>query len=98
MITMALSEEQVKSELINLEDWSYENDKLHRSYELDDFKTAMSFMVRIGFEAENQRHHPEMFNMYNQVKITLTTHDAGDKITSEDIKLAKAIESVFKTF
>lgn len=98
MITMPLSEEQVRRELLDLDDWSYDDDKLHRSYKFEDFKTAMSFMVRVGFEAENQRHHPEMFNVYNQVKISLTTHDAGDKITSKDIKLAKAIESVFKTF
>jgi 4a-hydroxytetrahydrobiopterin dehydratase len=98
MITMPLSEEQVRRELLDLDDWSFSDDKLHRSYKFEDFKTAMSFMVRVGFEAENQRHHPELFNVYNQVKISLTTHDAGDKITTKDIKLAKAIELVYKTF
>ncbi len=51
-------------------------------------------MVRIGLEAEKQVHHPELFNVYNTVKISLSTHDADDKVTQKDVDLAKAIESV----
>jgi len=51
-------------------------------------------MVRVGFEAEKQAHHPEWFNVYNRVEISLSTHDAGGKVTEKDILLAKAIEQI----
>ena len=94
----SLTENQIKNELITLEGWTFSDDKIHREFSFNDFKTALSFIVRIGFEAEGQNHHPELFNVYNTVSISLSTHDAGGKVTEKDIKLAKAVDAIYKTF
>jgi 4a-hydroxytetrahydrobiopterin dehydratase len=93
-----LTDDQLKSELSNLDGWTIEGDKIKRDFEFDDFKTALSFIVRVGFDAEDQGHHPELFNVYNSVSISLATHDAGGKVTEKDINLAKAIDAIYKTF
>ncbi|REL33581.1 4a-hydroxytetrahydrobiopterin dehydratase [Rhodohalobacter sp. SW132] len=93
-----LTEKEIQTELKNLNDWNFTDDKIHREFSFEDFKTALSFIVRVGFDAEDQGHHPELFNVYNTVQISLATHDAGDKVTGKDIKLAKAIDAIYKTF
>jgi len=87
-----LTADKIKDALKDLPGWSEEDGKITKTFEFEHFKEAMSFMVRVGFEAEAVGHHPEMFNVYNKVTIHLNTHDAGGKITDKDIKLAKAIE------
>ncbi|TVR16866.1 MAG: 4a-hydroxytetrahydrobiopterin dehydratase [Balneolaceae bacterium] len=90
----ALSAEIIEKELTGLDDWEFEDDKISKKFEFGNFKEALSFMVRVGFEAEEQAHHPEWFNVYNRVEISLSTHDAGNKVTEKDIHLAKAIEAI----
>lgn len=96
----AMTTDAIEDALTGLAGWSYEpaagdaGGKITRSYKLDDFKSAMGFMVRIGFEAEALGHHPEMFNVYSSVDIALSTHDAGGKVTAKDIELAKRIEAI----
>ena len=89
-----LTQEQIEKELTKLEGWTFKDDKISRNFSFRDFKTAMGFIVRVAFEAEQQAHHPELHNVYNSVKISLATHDAGDKVTGKDIELAKAIDRV----
>lgn len=79
-----------------LKEWSYEDEKLKRTYTFRDFREAIAFMVRVGFEAEAAMHHPEMSNTYNRVSIALTTHDAGNRVTEKDLALAAAIEGIYK--
>lgn len=93
-----LSEAKIQEELKNLNNWSFAGNKIQKDFNFRDFKTALTFLVRIGFEAEKQVHHPEIKNVYNAVSISLSTHDAGDKVTSKDIELAKAIDKIYKTF
>ncbi len=90
-----LSDDQIADELSSLSGWSHENNKLTKEFGFDNFRDAMAFINRIAFEAEEQVHHPEIFNVYNTVNISLSTHDAGGKVTEKDIKLAKTIESLF---
>uniref|UniRef100_A0AC11D290 Pterin-4 alpha-carbinolamine dehydratase 2 n=1 Tax=Ovis aries TaxID=9940 RepID=A0AC11D290_SHEEP len=52
---------------------------------------AFGFMSRVALQAEKMNHHPEWFNVYNKVQITLTSHDSGG-VTKRDVKLAKFIE------
>ena len=68
-----------------------QRDGLSRSLVFSDFKAAWSFMTRVALFAESNDHHPEWFNVYNRVDITLTTHDAGG-ITEKDVALARAID------
>jgi len=90
----ALSTENIEKELAGIDGWEFSDDKLSKKFEFGNFKEAFSFMVRVGFEAEEQAHHPEWFNVYNRVEISLSTHDAGNKVTEKDIRLAKAIEAI----
>ncbi|MEX0723514.1 MAG: 4a-hydroxytetrahydrobiopterin dehydratase [Gracilimonas sp.] len=89
-----LSEQEIRDSLNNLEGWDFADDKIKKEFSFSDFSEALGFIVRIGLEAEKNGHHPEIFNVYNTVKIQLSTHDAGDKVTQKDINLAQAIESI----
>lgn len=89
-----LSEQEINSALESLEGWGFDDDKLWKKFEFDNFKEALAFIVRIGFEAEHQTHHPRIFNVYNSVTIGLQTHDADDKVTQNDVDLATAIEGI----
>lgn len=62
-------------------------DAIHRSYRFADFNSAFGFMSRVALMAERLDHHPEWFNVYNRVEVTLATHDA-DGVTELDVKLA----------
>jgi 4a-hydroxytetrahydrobiopterin dehydratase len=94
VIMEALTSDQIKKELSGLNGWVYEGDKIKKEFKFSNFKEAISFMVKVGFEAEAQGHHPEWFNVYNKVSVQLSTHDAGGKVTSKDIKLAKTIDEI----
>ena len=70
--------------------WALKEEKLHRRYRFVDFASAFGFMTQMALVAERMNHHPEWFNVYNQVRVDLTTHDAGG-ITALDIQLATAM-------
>ena len=66
-------------------------DAIRRSVRFGDFTEAFAFMTRVALAAERMNHHPEWFNVWNRVDITLSTHDAGG-VTRKDIDLARAID------
>ena len=74
--------------------WQEQNNKLHRKFEFKDFSQAFAFMTRVALAAEKMDHHPEWKNVYNQVEIWLSTHDAGDVVTDKDKHLAKKIDDL----
>jgi len=88
-----LSQEEINNHLESLEGWTYSDNAIHTSFEFENFKEAFTLMTRIAFEAEAQQHHPEWSNVYNELEISLSTHDAGG-ITEKDFKLAKTIEKI----
>lgn len=88
-----LSNDAIEQALAELDGWRHDDDKLKKTFELSDFRAAISFIVRLSFEAEAMNHHPELENVYNTVSIALTTHDAGGKVTEMDVELAKKIEA-----
>lgn len=67
-----------------------------RTFRFKDFSQAWGFMSRVALLAETQDHHPEWFNVYNRVEVTLTTHDAGASggLSARDAKLARAIDGL----
>lgn len=75
--------------LQHLENWTASQDgkAIMREFKFDSFITAFSFMTACAIKAEKMNHHPEWFNVYNTVKVELTTHDAGD-VTTLDLELA----------
>lgn len=78
--------------------WEEINNKLHKTFEFNNFIEAFSFMTSVAIVAEKMNHHPEWSNVYNKVNIILTTHDAGNTITDKDKKLAQSIDSLYKTY
>ena len=65
---------------------------IQKSFKFKDFNAAFGFMARVALLAEKMDHHPEWFNVYNRVEVTLSTHDAGG-VTDKDIAMAKAMEA-----
>lgn len=76
--------------------WKEENNRLTRSFRFNDFTEAFAFMTRVAFVAEKHNHHPEWTNVYNRVDISLSTHDAGNKVTPKDIEMAAAIDKILE--
>jgi 4a-hydroxytetrahydrobiopterin dehydratase len=70
-------------------------DAITRKFEFKDFNAAFGFMARAALLAEKMDHHPEWFNVYNKVEVTLSTHDAGG-VTQKDIDLATAMDAFGK--
>ena len=67
-------------------------DAVTKSFKFPDFVAAFAFMTRVALVAEKMNHHPEWFNVYNRVDVTLSTHDCGG-ISSLDVELAKHMDS-----
>jgi 4a-hydroxytetrahydrobiopterin dehydratase len=84
MAVQKLTDEAIKTALLKLPDWSVEDAKLHREYKFPDFPHAIGFMTIAAIGIEKMNHHPEWFNVYNRVRIDLTTHDSGG-ITQKDM-------------
>ncbi len=71
------------------------DNKLIADFKLKDFTQAWAFMSEIAIHAEKQNHHPNWSNVYNNVTIELTTHDAGNTVTDKDRKLAEKIDELY---
>ncbi len=85
---------EVSAALAQLPGWRVERDALARDFQFGSFREAMSFMVRVSYEAEAMDHHPEWTNVYHRVAIRLNTHDAGGKVTAKDVELARRIQKI----
>ena len=72
--------------------WTESDNKLKREFKFKDFNEAISFINRIAVVSEKYNHHPEIYNVYNKVIISLCTHDQGSVITDKDYDLAKKID------
>ncbi|SDR82212.1 4a-hydroxytetrahydrobiopterin dehydratase [Gramella sp. MAR_2010_147] len=90
-----LSKDEIHNRLEKFEGWTYAKNAIHTSFQFENFKEAFTVMTRIAFEAEAQQHHPNWGNVYNQLEISLSTHDA-DGVTEKDFKLARAIEDIIE--
>jgi 4a-hydroxytetrahydrobiopterin dehydratase len=74
--------------------WEEKSNKLYKRFEFKDFNQAFSFMTSVALEAEKMDHHPMWTNVWNTVEFWLSTHDAGDKVTEKDRKLAAKIDQL----
>ncbi len=84
---------EIETAVNSLSGWTIQDGKLHREFKLKNFVQAFGFMTQIALAAESMNHHPEWSNVYNRVKIDLSTHEAGG-ITERDIELAGRIDAI----
>lgn len=95
-MTEKLTEAEREAALAKLQasGWSLleDRDAIQKSFKFSSFVDAWAWMSKIALVAEKMDHHPEWFNVYNRVDVTLTTHDAGG-LSSLDITLAEAMDA-----
>ena len=90
-----LTEAERASLGVTLPGWipAMDKDAIRREFKFADFSEAWGFMVRVALLAEKFDHHPDWSNVWNTVRIELTTHDSGG-LTDNDVKLARAINAL----
>lgn len=90
-----LTEVERETEMGKLAEWADVDgrDAITRSYKFKNFNQAFGFMSRVAMKAEKMDHHPEWFNVYSTVDVTLATHDAGG-VTALDIELATFMDKI----
>jgi 4a-hydroxytetrahydrobiopterin dehydratase len=91
-----LSPEQVRDHLAALPAWTFDaaTHAITRRFAFANFAEAFGFMAQMALVSERLDHHPEWFNVYNRVDVTLTTHDAGG-LSERDITWAKAADGAY---
>ena len=94
-----LSDDARADALAGLEGWAEVEgrDTIQRSFKFKNFNQAFGFMARVALKAEKMDHHPEWFNVYNTVDVTLATHDAGG-VTALDTELAAFMNKAAASF
>jgi len=90
-----LTETELSDLLARHPDWQLRADglALERTFRFGDFNEAFGFMTRVAIYADKADHHPEWFNVYNRVEITLTTHDAGG-VSARDAAMVEWLASL----
>lgn len=90
-----LTETELSDLLARHPDWTLRSDglALERTFRFGDFNEAFGFMTRVALYADKADHHPEWFNVYNRVEITLTTHDAGG-ISARDAAMVEWLAGI----
>ena len=89
-----LNSDEIKEKLETLNGWFYINDAIVKEFKLISFVDAVTFLIKIAFEAEKLDHHPDMLlHSWSKLKITLSTHDEGG-VTENDFNLAQTIDTI----
>jgi len=91
-----LEEEEIEQRCDELGDWEREGDQIQKTFEFDDFSTAIKFVNDVASLAERYDHHPDMDIRYNRVKLGLSTHSEGG-LTARDFDVAGEIEQSIET-
>ncbi len=88
-----LTDVEFGTALRSLAGWAPVADRhaMTKSFVFNDFSQAFAWMARVALLAERMDHHPEWFNVYNRVDVTLATHDAGG-VSSRDVAMAEAMD------
>jgi 4a-hydroxytetrahydrobiopterin dehydratase len=88
-----LTEEEIAARLGEVPRWTRMGNAISRTWEFEDFPQALAFINKVGELAEGMNHHPDIYNSWNKVTLTLTTHDRGG-LTALDFELAKKIDAL----
>lgn len=93
MALAKLDPKEIDRRLLALPEWKLEDERIVREFSFPNFIAAFAFMTKVALIAEKHDHHPDFHNVYNRVRIALSTHDAGG-ITDRDFRLAEAISQL----
>ncbi len=88
-----LDTDTIRTALTDLDGWELDGDRIVRDLTFGGFSEAIAFINRVADLAEEADHHPELTNVYADVRVALTSHDAGG-VTDRDLSLARAIDAV----
>lgn len=89
----AYSISEIQKSLKKVSNWHLVENSIQKKFQFKDFSESLSFIVKVGLLAEKQGHHPEIWNVYNKVTLSLNTHDANG-ITEKDFTLASSIDDL----
>ena len=93
----ALNTKEIKLHLKAVPDWTKRAQTIGRTFKFEGFLMSIAFVHRIAKRAQKMNHHPDIAIRFDQVTLTLTTHDEGG-ITGKDFTLAKQCDEVFSRF
>ena len=93
-----LTDDELVQRLADLPDWEIHDGGLKAAFVFPDFRSAIAFICLVAIESEVMNHHPTWSNAYRRVELSLSTHDAGDRITDLDIHLARHISQCAQKF
>jgi len=88
-----LSDQDIQAALSGLPGWEAAGGALTKEYRLGGFPAAVTFVVRLSYDAEAANHHPDLDIRYDKVRVTSSTHSEGG-VTAKDVDLARAIEEI----
>ena len=91
-----LTQEEIQQELLHLEGWVYNNDKISKEFKCNDFMDSLNFVNKLAPYCEQIDHHPDVHIFYSKVLFELQRFDVGGKVTDKDILVAKEIERLYK--
>lgn len=94
MALSPLSAYELDQIMPTIPEWTLEGDSLVRKWTFASHPEAIAFIVEVSRIAEDHEHHPEILNVWAHVTLTLRTHDAGNKVTSFDVQLARDIDDI----
>ncbi len=90
---MAYSDGEIESEVAELDGWSYDGDRIRKTYSFDSYMEGVDFVEEVAEKAEDANHHPDLHVGYEEVEVTLKSHDV-DGITDRDWSLAEEIDEL----
>ena len=85
---------ELETWLSNHHNWIFEDPQIVFEHNFENFVVAFGFLAKVAILAEKYDHHPNIENGYGRVRLSMATHDAGNKITDRDLNLAEAIEEL----
>lgn len=94
LMTAALTETEIMESLSRLSAWRRDDDRLVKTFKFDSYLAGLAFASAAGVIAEGLNHHPDIAIRWRKVTLSLTTHDAGNKLTKKDFATAAAIDAL----
>jgi 4a-hydroxytetrahydrobiopterin dehydratase len=94
MPTPPLEDAEVYDALKSLSGWEHQDNRIVKTYEVPAYLAGLTFASAIGTLAEAHNHHPDLYIGYKKVRVELSTHDAGNRVSHLDIALARAIDGL----